>query len=150
MKLKDSVIDFLKDQEFVIVSTIERGTKIHSSCKGMIDVKKDGRLYILDLYHGKTFRNLKKNSAVSITAVDSHLYKGYLLQGKARIVQLGNVSKEILKKGEKNISKRTSKRLIKNIKQDRKSLYHPEAKLPFPKYLILIKIYKVVDLAPDK
>ena len=150
MKLKDDIVDFFKSQGFVIVSTIERGKKIHSSCKGMIDIKKDGRVYILDLYHGKTFKNLKKDSAISITAVDTHLYKGYLLQGKARIVNIENVSREILKAGEKNISRRVSKRLIKNIKQDKKSLHHPEAKLPFPKYLILMEIDRVINLAPDK
>jgi len=150
MKLSQDVISFFKEQGFVITSTLDSNGAIHSSCKGIVDIKDNGECYILDLYHGRTYRNLKSNSTLSITSVDEHNYKGYTLKGKAEIINIDKIKGSILKKWEKKLSGRVSKRLVKNIREDRKHLHHPEAGFPHPKYLIFLKIEEVVDLAPRK
>ena len=149
MKLNNEIISFFKEQGFNIVSTLNKDGSIHSSCKGIVDIK-NNKAYLLDLYCGRTFKNIRNNPNITVTAVDEHAYKGYALSGEAKIVKKEDIGSEILKSWEKNISKRVSKRLVKNIKNDRKSKHHPEAKFPNPKYLILLNIEKVTDLAPVK
>jgi len=148
MKLNQTVISFFKEQGFVITSTLDSSGAIHVSCKGIVDIKEDGKCYILDLYHGRTYRNLKANPVLSITSVDEHNYKGFTLKGRAEIVNVDKLKGSILKKWEKKLSGRVSKRLVKNIRDNRRHLRHPEAGFPSPKYLILMKIKEVVNLAP--
>ncbi len=147
-EIENEVVSFFKNQGFVIVSSLDTNGKIHNSCKGIVDIQPDGRVYILDLYHGRTYQNLKANNEISITAVDEHNYKGYSLSGKADVVMLDDLDEKIFKIWEKNISKRVSQRVLTNIKLDKKSLHHPEAEFPQPKYLILLKIENIVNLAP--
>ena len=150
MKLSQDVISFFKEQGFVIASTLDSNGAIHASCKGIVDIKENGECYILDLYHGRTHKNLKANPALSITAVDEYNYRGYTLKGKAEIITVDEIKGSILKKWEKKLSERVSKRLVKNIREDRKHLPHPEAGFPRPKYLFLLKIEEVVDLASQR
>lgn len=146
--LSQEIVEFFQSQDYVITSTLDASGKIHSSAKGIVDIEKDGRVYILDLQHGRTFRNLKRNSNLTITAVDGHHYRGYTLKGKARLLKIENVGREILRKWEKKISYRISRRLLKNIREDRKSFRHPEANFPLPKYLILMEVKEIINLAP--
>jgi uncharacterized pyridoxamine 5'-phosphate oxidase family protein len=150
MKLSEEVIDFFKEQGFVNVVTLDSKGQIHISIKGIIDIEEKGKVYLLDLYQARTFKNLKQNPTVTISAVDEHLYEGYALQGKAEIIDLKDVDEEIHKKWEKNIAQRISKRLMKNVKRGGSSLHHPEVKFPYPKYLILLKVEKVIDLTSLK
>ncbi len=150
MKLSQKVINFLKEQEFLTFATLDPEGKIHISIKGLVNVSPDGKLYILDLYHGRTYRNLKRNPWATVSAVDAHLFQGYALQGEAEIVDIENVGEDISRKWEKNIAKRVSRRLLRNVKKGVSSTKHPEANFPRPKYLILFKVKKVIDLAPQR
>jgi general stress protein 26 len=149
-RLNNDIISFFREQGFVIVSTLNNNGSIHSSCKGIVAIEQKGSVYLIDLYHGKTFKNLKKDKHITITAVNEHRYIGYALSGLAEIVSKEDISDNIYKLWEKNISKRASKRLIKNVKNEHKTKYHPEVKFPDPKYLISFKIEKIVDLAPNR
>ncbi len=149
-ELNSDIISFFRDQGFTIISTLNNDGSLHSSCKGIIDIERDGVVYLLDLYHGKTFKNLKDNKNITITAVDEHRYVGYALSGIAQIIAKEDIDDKIYELWEKNVSKRASKRLIKNIKEDHKVKHHPEVKFPAPKYLIRVEIDKIVDLAPQK
>jgi hypothetical protein len=96
----------------------------------------------------RTYKNLKTNPQVSITAVDEHKFMGYSLKGKAKIVEKNKVSKNILKLWEDKITSRISHRLLKNIKGEKGHQAHPEALLPMPTYLIVVDIEEIVDLIP--
>ncbi|MCM8793050.1 MAG: pyridoxamine 5'-phosphate oxidase family protein [Candidatus Omnitrophica bacterium] len=141
------VIHFFEHQHFVIVSTLDKDGFPHSSCKGIVRIEKD-RVYLLDLYQGKTFNHLQKNTHLSLTAVDEHRFRGYTLKGEGRIVQLTPSRKELLKAWERVISQRLTHRLLKNIQGERGHPAHPEVLLPSPKYLIEVKIKEIVDLKP--
>jgi uncharacterized pyridoxamine 5'-phosphate oxidase family protein len=142
------IVQFFHNQRFTIISTIDEKGCPHNSCKGVVDINKNGKVYLLDLYMAGTYENLKRNSHISITAVDEHKFKGYCLKGKARIVPKDKVAKRILKLWEGKITSRISHRLLKNIQGEKGHAAHPEALLPGPAYLIAVDINKVVDLIP--
>jgi len=144
-----NIVEFFHNQRFTIISTIDEKGCPHSSCKGIVDIDKNGKVYLLDLYMAKTYENLKRNSHISITAVDEHKFKGYCLKGKAKIVPKDKVAKRILKLWEDKIISRISHRLLKNIEGEKGHAAHPEALLPGPAYLIAVDINKVVDLMPS-
>ena len=146
--LPEDIIKFFNSQRFSIVSTIDKDGSPHNACKGIVDMEKDGRVYLLDLYMAKTYENLKANPHISITAVDEHKFMGYCLKGKARIVQKNRVNKNILKLWEDKITSRISHRLLKNIKGEKGHAAHPEALLPMPAYLIVVGVEEIVDLIP--
>ena len=143
------IVGFFHNQRFTIISTIDKRGCPHSSCKGIVDINKNGKVYLLDLYMAGTYENLKRNSSISITAVDEHKFKGYCLKGKAKIVPKDKVSKLILKLWEDRVTSRISHRLLKNIKGEKGHAAHPEALLPGPAYLIVVDVNEVVDLIPS-
>ncbi len=148
MELPPDIVSFFEKQTFVLVSTIDQQGKINVSAKGILEMKPAGEVFLLDLYHGNTFRNLTKNPAVSLTAICEKHFTGYTLQGKARIVKRGNFDATIISRWYHKISRRISNRLIKNLQEGRNALVHPEAMLPEPKYLVVVRVSKVIDLAP--
>ncbi|MBP7088264.1 MAG: pyridoxamine 5'-phosphate oxidase family protein [Candidatus Omnitrophica bacterium] len=148
VKLSKEIATFLTHQGFVIVSTIDPKGYIHCSAKGIVEAKEDGRVYIMDLYRSKTFSNLKNNPLVSITAVNEHEFIGYTIKGRTKIIEKAKISKDLLESWHKKVVSRASTRLIKNIRRDRGSSTHPEARFPDPQYLIEIDAEEIVDLSP--
>ena len=147
-ELTKSLIHFLKNQPFVVVSTIDDKNRIHCSAKGIADIEETGDIYIIDLYKTITFNNIKRNPTISITAIDEKSFMGYSLKGKAYIADKKDIRKDIIKKWEEKVVNRISKRLIDNVKIDRKSTHHPEVKFPHPEYMIVMKVEDIVDLTP--
>jgi len=142
------IIDFLDAQDFVVVSSIDKIGFPHSSAKAIVKIDPLGEIYLMDVYHGVTRENIQRNPQISISAIDEHKFIGYCLKGKARLIQDGRISQEIIKTWEKNIVSRLTKRLLKNLVQDRAQGHHPEASLPQPKHLIVLEVEEIVDLAP--
>lgn len=146
--IEPDIVHFFHSQHFTIVSTIDRRGYPHNSCKGVVDIDKNGRIYLLDLYMGKTYENLKRNPYISITAVDEHKFEGYCFKGKAKIVPRNKVNKRILKLWEDKIISRISHRLLKNMQGEKGHKTHPEAFLPGPAYLIEVDVNEIIDLIP--
>ncbi|MFH1782191.1 MAG: pyridoxamine 5'-phosphate oxidase family protein [Candidatus Omnitrophota bacterium] len=147
-QLTEGIIRFFQHQPYTVISTIDETGHPHNSCKGIVDIEESNKVYLMDLYKGKTYSNLKRNPKVSITAVDEHKFMGFSLKGKAKIVDRHVVPEEALKKWEDKILKRISSRLIKNIKGEKGHPRHPESLLPKPEYLIEVEIEDIVDLTP--
>jgi hypothetical protein len=150
MNIPGEVADFLERQNFVIVSSYDPGGKIHNSCKGIVRIERSGgRIYLLDLYLHRTYRNLRQDPTVSLTAVDEHSFTGYCLQGRAKILDRESVLPEIVREWEEKINARISQRLVRNIRGDKGHAGHPEAKLPQPRYLITMDVEQIDDLTPE-
>ena len=147
--LSEEIIQFFQSQGFVIVSTHALDGSIHNSCKGIVEIKPGGLVYLLDLYKGKTYENLRHNSKISITAVDEHKFKGFCLKGKARIITKGNLNPQLLKAWEERITSRLTTRLLKNIRGEKGHSTHPETLLPQPKYLIALEVKEIVNFIPQ-
>ena len=143
-----AIIDFLRTQGFVVISSIDKNGFPHSSCKDIVKIDPLGEIYLMDVYHGVTSQNILNNSRVSISVVDEHKFIGFCLKGRARMIQDKVISQELLKIWEDNITARLAKRLLKNLVQDKGQRHHPEASLPHPKYLIALEVEEIVDLAP--
>jgi len=147
-RLADDIINFFQSQGYVVVSTIDKNGSLHNACKGIVDIKSNGKIYLLDLYKGKTFENLKNNRHISIAAVDEHKFIGYCLKGKAKIIREEEISPQIIKAWEERITSRLTRRVIRNIHEEKGHPRHPEALLPKPEYLIVMDAEEVIDLTP--
>ncbi len=146
--LSEEIVQFFQNQGYVIVATIDKKGSLHHACKGIVSIASDGGLYLLDLYQGRTYTNLKENKHISVTAVDEHRFKGYCLKGKARAVSEGKLSEKIIRAWEERITLRITQRVLRNIREEKGHPRHPEALLPKPAYMIAIKVEEIVDLTP--
>ncbi|MBM3247875.1 MAG: pyridoxamine 5'-phosphate oxidase family protein [Candidatus Omnitrophica bacterium] len=149
-KLDSGIVAFFRNQGFVIVSTIDEDSSIHNSCKGIVRIDSKGLVYLFDLYKAKTFQNLKNNSTISLTAVDEHKFQGYCLKGRAKIVETESLGSDILALWDDKITSRATKRVIKNIHEEKGSSNHPEILLPKPEYLIVVQVEEIINLTPGK
>ena len=147
-RIPQDIIDFLRQQGFVVISSLDEAGFPHSSCKAIVKIDEAGKILLMDVYHGKTCQNIERSQQVSISAVDEHNFMGYCLKGKARVMPDNNMTQEIIKKWEDNITSRIAKRLLRNLTRESTQGHHPEASLPFPKHLIEIQVEEIVDLAP--
>jgi general stress protein 26 len=143
-----SVVNFLSSQGFVIISSIDKNGFPHSSCKDIVKIEPDGKVYLMDVYSGLTAENIKHNPQVSFSAVDEHKFIGYCLKGRAKIIFDNKISQEFIKSWEDHITTRLAKRLLHNLAQDKSRAHHPEASLPLPKHLIAVAVEEIVDLTP--
>ena len=148
-EISKGLIYFLESQPFVVVSTLDEKNRIHCSAKGIANIEEKGEIYIIDLYKASTFNNIKKNPTISITAIDEKSFTGYTIKGKAHIVDKEVIRGDIVKKWEEKVVNRISKRVIGNVKVDKKSTHHPEAKFPQPEYMIVMQTEDIVDLTPS-
>lgn len=146
--LNDEIAYFFQQQSFTIVSTLDSQGRIHSACKGVVSIEPSGRVYLLDLYHGKTYANLKNNPCMSLTGVDERRFSGYCLKGSARIARADELSTEVIAAWEKKLNSRITQRVIDSIHGRKAHKRHPEVLMPKPKYLIVMDVDEAIDLTP--
>ena len=147
-KVPEEIIWFFEKQDFVIVSTVDNEDGPHCACKGLLKISREGKFYIMDLFRGNTFRNLKSNPRMSITAVDEHQFKGYCLKGKARIIPREKIPASVMKAWRRRIHNRVTSRIIRNIHGEPGHRAHPELLLPDPKYIIVMELEEIFNLVP--
>ena len=147
-RIPRAAAQFFEEQGCVIVSSIDRKGSPHNSCKGIVKIDPKGRVYLMDLYRAATYRNIRRNKNISITAFDEHRFKGYCLKGRAKIVATGEIPEDILKAWEVRINSRLTQRVIRNIRGEKGGSQHPEAFLPRPNYVIMMEAGEIVDLRP--
>src|SRR3989338_8082278 len=145
VRLSDEIIQFLHNQGCVIVSTIDRFGSPHNACKGVVEIKRDGEVYLLDLYRGQTYANLKNNPKISITAIDEHRFIGYCLKGRASLIAKERLPAQIIKAWEDKLTSRITRRVLKNIREEKGHPRHPEILLPKPEYLIRMHVERIID-----
>jgi len=133
----------------LLVSTIDKHGMPHNSCKGIVEIEPGGKVYLLDLYQKKTLTNLKNNPKISISAFDEHKFRGFCLKGTGKIVRQDKLSTKILKAWEDRITSRITRRLIRNIHEEKGHSRHPEIMMPKPEYMIELEVREIVDLTPQ-
>ena len=132
----------------MIVATLDKKGSLHHACKGIVSIDSAGGLYLLDLYRGRTYANLKENKRISVIAVDEHHFLGYCLKGKAQIIPREKLPDKIIRAWEERITSRITQRVLRNIREEKGHPRHPEALLPEPAYMIAVKVEEIVDLTP--
>jgi len=148
IKIPEEIIDFFESEKIVIVATTDNKCKVNLSVKGLASIDPDGKIYIIDLYHGKTWENLGLNSSITIAAVNEEKFKGWQLKGLAKEYD-SQKSEEIMKNWDKKILKRISDRIIRNLKK-KKQLAHSEVHLPEVEYIIEMQVEEIIDLSGRK
>jgi len=149
MQLPKKIFKFFQSQEEVFVATMDPDGRIHGSIKGIVGLEEECRIFIVDLYSRQTYRNLKKDPRVSISAMDKKNFMGYTVQGQARIVPRQDIPEHIMAQWEERIIQRISKRVVQGVRAQAKQDRHHEAHLPaHPQYLIEINVEATIDLAP--
>ncbi len=88
--------NFLNLQKLGYVATVSSDGKPNISPKGTIIGWSSETLAFADIRSPDTMKNLIDNPNVEINVIDPLLRKGYLFQGKARILQDDTLHKEIL------------------------------------------------------
>lgn len=145
MIIPDEIVHFLQKQHFVVVSTIDKNGNPHCVCKGIVNIEKEGKISLLDLYVGATHKNLKQNPRISIAAVDEHRFIGYCLKGKGKIA---NIKSHILQEWSNKIVTRIANRIVKRLHGEKGHPRHPEILMPKPKYMIVMEVEEIIDLTP--
>jgi general stress protein 26 len=148
MKLPEAVVQFFQAQGCVVVASIDEKGFPHSACKGIVEINKDGRVYLFDLYRRRTHKNIKRNPRMSITAFDEHKFHGYCLKGRAKAIIEEEIDAKLIRAWEDRITSRLTQRLLRNIHEEKGHPRHPEAILPKPEYLIEVEVEEIVDLTP--
>jgi len=148
MHLDENIIRFFQGQGCVVLASVDKDRLPHASCKGIVKIEESGRVYLLDAYHGATYKNLLQNPLASITAFDEHKFIGYCLKGRARLIHKDELDAGIVKAWEDRITGRLTQRLLNNLREEKGHKGHPEASLPKPQYMIVLEISEVVDLTP--
>lgn len=146
--LSKEVVDFFKNQNFVIISTIDEKGAPHNACKGIIKITRQGKVYLLDLYRLDTYNNLRNNPNISITGVDEHRFKGYCLKGRVERLNQIKLSPQIIRAWEERITSRITQRVLRNVRGEKGHMAHPETLLPKPEYMIVVQVAQVIDLTP--
>ena len=104
--MNEGMKGFLLAQPYTVFTTIDKKGYPHSSCKGIVDIDKNGRIYLLDLYVGKTHENLEHNNSVNITVVNEHKFTGYCVKGKAHMINIKDIDPDVIEKWDKKIKSR--------------------------------------------
>ena len=94
--ITNEIKDFLNLQKLGYVATVSSDGKPNISPKGTIIGWSSETLAFADIRSPDTMKNLIDNPNVEINVIDTLLRKGYLFQGKARILQDGTLYQEIL------------------------------------------------------
>jgi uncharacterized pyridoxamine 5'-phosphate oxidase family protein len=148
MRLAGEIIHFFQGQGCVVLATIDKNGLPHTSCKSIVKIEESGLVYLLDAYHGTTYKNLLKNPSASITIFNEHKFVGYCLKGRARLIHKDELDTGIVRAWEDRITSRLTERLLNNIHEEKGHKGHPEASLPKPQYMIVLEVSEIVDLTP--
>jgi len=94
--ITEQIKDFLNLQKLAYIATVTSDGKPNISPKGTVIGWTSETLAFADIRSPDTMKNLKDNPDVEINVIDPLLRKGFLFQGKARIVNDKTVYEEIL------------------------------------------------------
>ena len=94
--ITQEIKDFLNLQKLGYIATVSSDGKPNLSPKGTIIGWTSETLAFADIRSPDTMKNLQDNPDVEINVIDPLLRKGYLFQGKTRIIGDGTMYEEIL------------------------------------------------------
>ncbi|QLH03171.1 flavin-nucleotide-binding protein [Nitrosopumilus cobalaminigenes] len=94
--ITEEIKNFLNLQKLAYVATVTSDGKPNISPKGTVIGWNDETLAFADIRSPDTMKNLNGNPFVEINVIDPLLRKGYLFQGKARILHEGILYDEII------------------------------------------------------
>jgi predicted pyridoxine 5'-phosphate oxidase superfamily flavin-nucleotide-binding protein len=146
MSIIENALELLKTTEFIEMATADKEGKPNSAPKLLLKV--DGKVvYLVDYSIGKTAENLKVNSRVSLSFIDSGSLFGYKLNGKAEIIKEGAIYDKCLKELQEKEIELTVERVVKAV-HDGKSHKDFELEMSGRFLLYKVKIEEGSEISP--
>lgn len=127
---------FLLNKEFISVGTSDLNSQPNAAPKFVIKID-DGFIYLADYVIGRTFRNLKINPRVSLSAIDMKTLEGYQINGTARIITKGPQYKKLLKVMVDREVHHSAQRVIEDVRGIQK---YDNYEVMFPEKVVIFKI----------
>lgn len=142
------VIDILDNVSIGHVATSSKDGCPNIAIKGIAkyDPQKQ-TISFLELYNGKTEKNLEENSQVTVAVVDHDNFKGFQFKGNAKIITEGPEFDECAIDWELHKHNRFRERIKGNLSKYLKD-GASEYNLPKPKCLVTVHVKNVMNLAP--
>ncbi len=147
IKIDQDMERLLLKQNVAVVGTCSAGGLPNLSLKGVVKVDPAGFICFLDLYRGKTRRNLEENPRVSLVVFNVPEFRGYQFIGKAELIKSGPLFEETVARWKKKKAALLSQRIVANIRKGHSS-GRSELSLPIPKYLVRVRVEKIHNLVP--
>lgn len=148
MKIEKNMERLLTRQNVIVVGTVNPNGTPNLSLKGLLKVDAEGGVIdFCDLYRKKTFRNLKKNSAVSILVFSIEEFAGYQFIGPAEMFESGPLFEEMRAAWAHKKSRLIGRRISKNVRKGG-SHGRSELHLPSPRALVRMTVERIYDLSP--
>jgi len=144
-RIPKSLIKFIEKQHLVLMSTVNKSGVPNTSPKGVAMIESKGKIYVIDLYFRKTWRNLKHNKHVTLCCYDERHFRGYQFKGVATAHKLSDKHDPLVRLWRKKISSRITHRVIENLRFEKKT-HHHEAHFPPPKYIIKVDVKEIISL----
>ncbi|MFC1808752.1 pyridoxamine 5'-phosphate oxidase family protein [Candidatus Omnitrophota bacterium] len=148
-RIPHSLVTFLEKQHIVFVSTVNGRGEPNTVPKGICLVQPKGRIYVIDLYYGRTWRNLKRNNHITLCALDERHFRGYQFKGTGKVLKITPDHNHFVDVWHKKVSSRITHRLIENLREDKKT-HHHEAHFPPPKAIIEVEVKEIISLTEWK
>ncbi|MDD5138613.1 MAG: pyridoxamine 5'-phosphate oxidase family protein [Candidatus Omnitrophica bacterium] len=136
MSIVDKALEFLKAREFVAVATADKAGKPNAAPKLLLKI--DGRtVYFIDYSIGRTFENLKVHPEVSLTLMDVRSLVGYILNGKAEIIEKGGIYDECVEELREREIELSVERVVTGVHIGKP---HKEFEVDIPERFLVYKI----------
>jgi len=130
----------------VVAATADSGGVPNVSLKSVIAVEPDeGIIRFLELFDGRTSRNLAENPQLSLSVFSVKEYAGYQFIGVAEMLREGDLFQSMLGEWNEKRRKMISHRIQQNVRQGF-SRGRSEAELPEPIALINLMVRQVIAL----
>lgn len=147
MNLVDKALKVIKTKEFISMATADIEGNPNSAPKLLL--KTEGHTaYFVDYTIGKTAKNLRFNPRISMSFIDLNTFSGYVLNGKAEIIESGQIYDECLKDLQEREIKLSVERVIEAVRSDDASKVF-ELGIPEKFLVYKVTIEEGVEIAPS-
>ena len=146
MNVIKKALVFLKEREFVVVATADKAGKPNCAPKFLLKI--DGEsIYFIDYSIGRTAGNLRINPKVSLSFMDINSLFGYILNGRAEIIEKGEIYDECLKDLREKEIDLSVERIVKGV-QNGKVHNSFESEIPECFLIYKVKIEEGCEITP--
>ena len=136
MLIAENMKKFLLNKGFVSVGTSDLSGQPNAVPKNIVEID-NGFIYLADYVIGQTFKNLKINPKVSLSTIDTKTLEGLQINGVAKIITKGPLSKKLLKAMVGQEVHHTARRIIEDVQGTQKSDAY---EVQFPERVVMLKV----------
>lgn len=141
------ILDFLRSQVFLFIGTSDKRGRPHTSAKPLLKIE-DNYIYLVDFVIGRTYKNIKRNPKISLSAIDEDKVIGYQLYGIAQVIDKGDEFHRLSREMSSKQVKLATERVIQGVRKSTRSLVDELISLETVS-ILKIKIKEVSRITPS-